>query len=134
MHVQTGERLVHQHDPLRALLFFIEAMRLEQGDAAREEIHRRRIGATLQIVPRLSLMGSHADAVLAGEFSPDGARLVTGSVDRTARVWAVRTGEPLTGPLRHDDSVEAVCFSPDGKRFATMSRDGVARLARDWCL
>ncbi len=128
MHIQAGEKLAQQHDPLRALPYFIEAMRLERGNAAREDIHRRRLGATLQLAPRLTLLGFHTDGVLAGEFNSDGSRLVTGSVDRTARVWDVRNGEPAIPPLKHGGSVEAVCFSPDGARFATMSIDGVARL------
>ena len=34
----------------------------------------------------LNLKG-HSDAIFSAAFSPDGSRVVTGSVDRTARIW-----------------------------------------------
>jgi hypothetical protein len=36
-------------------------------------------------------------------FSPDGARLVSGSADGTALVWSVRGGEPVAGTLNDAD-------------------------------
>ena len=41
----------------------------------------------------------HADGVLSAVFSPDGARVVTASRDRTARVWDALTGAPVGAPL-----------------------------------
>ena len=63
---------------------------------------------------------SHGDRVSAVVFSPDGARLVTGSGDGTARVWDLASGEQLAG-LSHGGRVSAVAFSPDGARLVTGS-------------
>src|SRR5262249_43953971 len=60
-------------------------------------------------------------------FSADGRRIVTASVDRTARVWDAATGKPLLEPLRHDQPVEAAAFSPDGLLLLTVS-DQTVRL------
>ncbi|GAB2839099.1 hypothetical protein GCM10022221_43280 [Actinocorallia aurea] len=58
-------------------------------------------------------------------FSPDGAVLVTGGADSTARAWDPATGKPLGPPLRHDAEVVAVAFSPDGESLATATEDAV---------
>ncbi|PYI84930.1 MAG: hypothetical protein DME26_12310, partial [Verrucomicrobia bacterium] len=70
----------------------------------------------------------HARTVQATHFSPDGRRVVTASLDHTARIWDVATGEPLTPPLRHDDQVLDARYSPDGRRVATASADGGVRI------
>jgi len=66
--------------------------------------------------------------VLSAVFSPDGARVLTASADRTAQVWEVRTGTPAGLPLRHREAVLSAVFSPDGTRVLTASADGTARL------
>ena len=48
-------------------------------------------------------------------FSPDGKTVLTGSDDKTARLWDASTGQPIGQPLTHQDAVRAVAFSPDGK-------------------
>jgi hypothetical protein len=82
------------------------------------------LGTTRRLGVRLWRM-KHGDRVVA--FSPDGTLLATGSTDRTARVWSIATGEPVTR-MDHDGGVLAVAFSPDGDRLATGSYDGAARI------
>jgi hypothetical protein len=52
-------------------------------------------------------------------FSPDGARIATGSGDKTAKVWDARTGTPLLELKGHASTVYSVAFSPDGTRIVT---------------
>jgi len=61
-------------------------------------------------------------------LSPDGTRLATASIDTTARVWNLKTGQPLTPALPHPDWVTGISFSPDGQTVATACKDGAARL------
>src|SRR5262245_15628926 len=56
-------------------------------------------------------------------FSPDSARLATGSVDRTARVWDAATGTLLATCRGHASTVQSATFSPDGARLVTASSD-----------
>ena len=71
------------------------------------------------------LQGLHP---LHADMSPDGTRVATASVDGTARLWDVRTGQPLGEPLRHGNFVSWIRFSPDAKLLATACKDGKVRL------
>lgn len=71
---------------------------------------------------------NHEGAVTAVSFSPDGRRLLTASLDGTARLWNVRDGSAAGAPMRHEDSVTTAEFSFDGGRILTGSKDETARL------
>jgi WD40 repeat protein len=50
--------------------------------------------------------------------------MVTGSEDKTVRLWEVSTGRSLSEPLKwHEFNVNAVTFSPDGRRIVSGSED-----------
>jgi WD40 repeat protein len=61
-------------------------------------------------------------------FSPDGRNILTGSWDKTVRLWNAASGQPRGQPLRHEGKVFAVAFSPDGQSIVTASEDKTARL------
>jgi WD40 repeat protein len=81
--------------------------------------------------PRLSGAGlvGHTAGVSSVAFSPDGQRIVSGSDDKSVRVWDAATGQPLGDPLTgHTGTVSSVAFSPDGHRIASGSKDKTVRL------
>jgi WD40 repeat protein len=54
---------------------------------------------------------------------------VSGSDDKTIRLWDAETGDAISKPLEgHSDSVNSVAFSPDGKRIVSGSDDKTIRL------
>jgi WD40 repeat protein len=55
-------------------------------------------------------------------FSPDGTILATAGVERTVRLWDVKSGTMLRA-LPHDDELMAVAFSPDGTLLASGGYD-----------
>lgn len=65
-------------------------------------------------------------------FSPNGARLVTGSADGFAEVWDQRTGRLDTALayqareelMLHDTAILCCAFSPDSESLVTGSQDG----------
>ena len=67
--------------------------------------------------------------MLSVAFSPDGKRIVSGSDDKTVRVWDAATGQPIGAPLTgHTGAVNSVAFSPDGKRIVSGSDDKTVRV------
>jgi WD40 repeat protein len=72
----------------------------------------------------------HDKDVLAVAFSPDGRRALTGSSDKTARIWEVKTGQLLQRLAGHTAAVTGVWFSSDGDRVLTLSNDATCRLWR----
>ncbi|KIK24088.1 hypothetical protein PISMIDRAFT_646831, partial [Pisolithus microcarpus 441] len=76
----------------------------------------------------LALEG-HTASVYSVAFSPDGKRIVSGSADRTVRVWDAERGFQIGSHLEgHTDWVLSVGFSPDGKRIVSGSWDKTVRV------
>ncbi|KEP44860.1 WD40 domain protein [Rhizoctonia solani 123E] len=71
----------------------------------------------------------HANEVHSVQFSPGGARVVSGSSDKTIRVWDVEHGTTVVGPFEgHTSWANSVAFSPDGLQIVSSSHDGTVRL------
>lgn len=70
----------------------------------------------------------HNDSITSAQFSPDGKRVLTSSLDDRARIWNALTGAPIACEFRHDADVSHAIFSADGLRIATSSNDGKARV------
>ena len=75
----------------------------------------------------LTLKG-HAGRVHSVAYSPDGKRLISGSADKTVKVWDAQTGQEVRTLQGHTDSVSSVAFSPDGKRLASGSADKTVKV------
>ena len=78
--------------------------------------------------PPLATLQGHTGEVYSAQFSPDGQRIVTASLDNTARVWEAQTGKLLATLQGHTEEVTSAQFSPDGERIVTASLDNTARI------
>ena len=73
------------------------------------------------------LKGAVADRPFT-RFSADGTRVVTASLDNTARLWDAETGKSVGEPLPHQNRVVSASLSPDGRRVVTASWDKTAAI------
>jgi WD40 repeat protein len=60
-------------------------------------------------------------------FSPDGQRILTGSEDRTVKVWEAATGLEVFSFRGRKTKVLSVAFSPDGETLIT-TEDALAKV------
>jgi WD40 repeat protein len=76
-----------------------------------------------------NVLHGHSGHVNSVAFSPDGSRIVSGSLDDTIRLWDAETGDAIGKPLQgHSTTVYSVASSPDGSRIVSGSRDNTIRL------
>ena len=75
----------------------------------------------------MTLMGHDGGAFLVA-YSPDSYRIVTGSEDKTAKVWDAVEGQELFTLKSHDGRVFSATWSPNGKRIATAGADGISQI------
>lgn len=69
---------------------------------------------------QFGVLRGHTDWVRSAAFSPDGKHIVTGSLDRTARLWSV--GQKEIAILGNgNEQVQHAQFSADDKRVVTVS-------------
>jgi len=111
------------------MLWTVESLRMatEAEDAAGRHVALANLAAWRRHHVEPKQVFSHGDEVCAVAFSPDGKTILTGSADKTARLWDAATGRPLGQPMEHSGVVQSVAFSPDGKTILTGGDDKTAR-------
>lgn len=70
----------------------------------------------------------HYESVKAVAFTPDGKFLLTGSRDKSIKLWEVATGRELRSYLGHQSTVNDIAISSDGKFFISSSADKTAKM------
>ncbi len=70
----------------------------------------------------------HTDVVTSVSWSPDGRHALSGSEDKTLRLWEVSSGECLRTFEGHTSRVTSVAWSPDGRHALSGSYDHTLRL------
>jgi hypothetical protein len=75
-----------------------------------------------------TILEGHTSWVMSVAFSFDGLRIVSGSDDRTVRIWDAVSGAVLHTLEGHTSSVSSVAFSSDGSRIVSGSVDKTVRI------
>jgi WD40 repeat protein len=86
-------------------------------------------GTMIDFLPELlhSFTG-HSHIVCSLAVSADGKILVSGSRDKTIKIWHLETGELLNTLNGHRDGVHAITLSPNGQMIASGSADKTIKL------
>lgn len=71
---------------------------------------------------------AHTEWVNSLAISADGETLVSGSADKSIKIWNLKTGALKTTLSLHSDVVNSVAISPDGKTVVSGSKDGTIKI------
>lgn len=72
----------------------------------------------------LDQLAGHEGPVAALDFAPNGGTVVSGSWDRTVRIWSIFGRTQTSEPLQLQADVLDVAFRPDSKQIAVSTLDG----------
>jgi WD40 repeat protein len=73
-------------------------------------------------------INAHSDWVRCLTFTPDGGKLVSGSFDKTIKLWNLERGMAIYTFTDHPKGVFALAISPNGKYLASGSWDEIIKL------
>ena len=74
------------------------------------------------------ILKGHTDHITSVVFSHDSNYALTGSLDQTARLWDLSTGQTIKILQGHTLDILSIALSPDGRYALTGSEDKTARL------
>ena len=70
----------------------------------------------------------HSQRIVEAVFSPNGLFILTGSHDRTAKVWKKSSGQCMLTLTGHSSYIMSVVYRPDGQCILTGSWDKTAKI------
>ncbi len=108
-------------DPTRAALVLLEIERPDEVVLARSKMR-----AALSRPLAVRELRGHRERIRAVEWSPEGRRIVTAALDRTAWIWQVDGSDHRA--LRHEETLWSARWSPDGRSVMTTTQNGTAYL------
>ena len=117
--VLNGNRLREAHDWAGALLWYVEALKLDPDDPETIDLHRRRIGMTLRRFTPLCQLWRLPEGERYGACN--GQHLLTIDREGAVHVRQARTGEVVGQPLRLDSPIRLIALSGDGQRVVTVA-------------
>ncbi|MCY7276847.1 MAG: AAA-like domain-containing protein [Phormidesmis sp. CAN_BIN44] len=119
---------------LEALIASVKASQQIKGVVGTQDELKKLKNKTVDILQQViyaiqesNRLERHQGSVNSVSFSPDGQTIVSGSDDKTIKLWS-RDGTELKTLSRHHDIVTSVSFSPDGQTIASGSNDKTIKL------
>ncbi|HKZ56124.1 MAG TPA: hypothetical protein VJ024_00310 [Thermodesulfovibrionales bacterium] len=79
-------------------------------------------------IKEIRTFSGHNSGVNSVSFSPDGKYALSGSSDKTLKLWVIETGREIRTFSGHNGGVNSVSFSPDGKYALSGSWDKTLKL------
>lgn len=120
LELQRAEDLLGKDESIMGIAYLARIVRQQPAN----EIALRRLLSTVALrnfaLP-VGLPVSHGRKVTSVEFSPEGRRIVTASLDSRARIFDAHSGQLVAPELIHSNEVRFARFSPDGTRVLTFT-------------
>ena len=76
----------------------------------------------------LKTLEGHSHEVISVAYSPDGTKIISGSKDKTIKIWDANTGQCLKTLEGHTGTVRSVAYSPDGTKIISGSWDDTIKI------
>jgi WD40 repeat protein len=73
-------------------------------------------------------LNGHSSYVNTLAISPDGQTLVSGSADKTIKIWNLSTGQEIRTLTGHSNPVNSIVISPDGQTLVSGSADKTIKI------
>jgi WD40 repeat protein len=80
---------------------------------------------------KVKTLKGHSDwfgGITSLTFSPDGKTLISGSQDKTIKLWNLETSQEISTLSGHSDHICSVAYSPNGQILASASKDKTVKL------
>jgi WD40 repeat protein/serine/threonine protein kinase len=127
--VRTVQLPEETREPARGERVAIRPKAAPSGDASRSDVLKKEVmQPKAERVGEIRRFEGHEGEIIQVALSRDGRLALSGSADRTARLWDVASGKELKKLEGHFGQVDAVAFSPDGSRVLTAGEDHRLRL------
>jgi hypothetical protein len=88
----------------------------------------RDIGTASEFSANVMSLAGHTRGVKSVSYSPDGKQIVSGSWDKTIKVWDAASGACVATLEGHSFLVQSVSYSPDGKQIVSGSEDNTIKV------
>ncbi|MGA3262557.1 MAG: AAA family ATPase [Terracidiphilus sp.] len=121
---ETAVLEMRQNEIPKSLAFLADAMKNKPDN---EKATALTVSAMRNFLPADKVLHPNDTEVQDAAFSTDVKQVVTASLDGTAQVWRVDTGERLA-TMKHGECVHTARFNWNGTNVLTASYDGAARI------
>ena len=76
----------------------------------------------------LHTLSGHRGEISSTQFDFSGELCISGSIDRTCKLWNVKSGQCMNTLRGHNDEILDVAFNVTGSKLVTASADGTSRI------
>ncbi|KAL7678697.1 putative WD40/YVTN repeat-like-containing domain superfamily, coatomer beta' subunit (COPB2) [Plasmopara halstedii] len=75
-----------------------------------------------------TILSNHHGEISSTQFNYTGDLCISGSIDRTCKIWDVASGQNVQTLRGHNDEILDVSFNATGSKLVTASADGTSRI------